>query len=237
MKLLNFLAFSTLIIGSQAVICGTLSQHDNQTGIKFSIYGDNSWLGWLFNDQFSSIIVEPFKKVTLYEHENYEGKSWTIVGPAKIDRFVERGWNDIISSFKCSECNGCKCTDCNECEPKYKYIDHANHYLFSLNKHPTSVNHPNAVIRGSKSNYLVPVVANQDEKECKKLCDNEDWCIGVEYKTNDHSFWRMTEFAYYQKRDCVLQYKESENLKLLTIPEPWGLMFYKKTENLECGWL
>lgn len=53
-----------------------------------------------WNDRISSLKVGSDIKVVLFEHINYQGKSFTIPGPANISSLVSSGWNDRASSFR-----------------------------------------------------------------------------------------------------------------------------------------
>jgi hypothetical protein len=59
-----------------------------------SIYGFN------WNDRISSIWVGSNVILTVFEHINYGGASFTEVGPSNIPSLVTSGWNDRISSLK-----------------------------------------------------------------------------------------------------------------------------------------
>ena len=50
------------------------------------------------NDDVSAIKVAPGYSVTLYEHANYQGRSWTFT--ADDDCFVDNGLNDVVSSLR-----------------------------------------------------------------------------------------------------------------------------------------
>lgn len=53
-----------------------------------------------WNDKISSIKVASNVILTVFEHINYGGASFTEVGPSNIPSLVNSGWNDRISSLK-----------------------------------------------------------------------------------------------------------------------------------------
>jgi hypothetical protein len=54
--------------------------------------------GW--NDKISSIKIGSNAILTVFEHINYGGASFTEVGPSSISSLVTSGWDDRISSLK-----------------------------------------------------------------------------------------------------------------------------------------
>lgn len=55
--------------------------------------------GGNWNDRISSVTVGSNLVVTFYEHTNYQGKSFAVVGPSRLNR-MPSGWNDKVSSVK-----------------------------------------------------------------------------------------------------------------------------------------
>ena len=84
-------------------------EHINYCGKKYYFlagqegrtnYPDLRNIAGNWNDRISSIKVGSKAVVTVFEHINYGGASFTEVGPSDIPSLVTSGWNDRISSLK-----------------------------------------------------------------------------------------------------------------------------------------
>ena len=77
--------------------CGTsFSPVISSSEINYNIDSlDSSW-----NDKISSIRLGSNLILTVFEHSNYGGASFSEFGPSDMPNLVTSGWNDKISSFK-----------------------------------------------------------------------------------------------------------------------------------------
>lgn len=103
--------YLTGFVSNQPGFCGTPAynntvvyfyQHSNYQGNKLAYsVADYAILpdGW--NDQISSISIPPGIKVTVYEHSNFGGDSFTITSNWTTTSWSDN-WNDRISSFRIS---------------------------------------------------------------------------------------------------------------------------------------
>lgn len=70
-----------------------------------SLSDDLWWLGWDWNDRMTSVFVPAGRRVTLYEHGNFDGASLVLtssVGDLR-DRpgpGADGTWNDVVSSVR-----------------------------------------------------------------------------------------------------------------------------------------
>jgi hypothetical protein len=84
--------------------CATLYEDINFGGEHRDVDdGENvSWIGHLWNDQVSSMRVEPGCVLNAWEHVSFGGDEKTFLGSVP---WVGDPWNDRISSYTCS-CHG-----------------------------------------------------------------------------------------------------------------------------------
>lgn len=81
--------------------CATIYEHIDFGGDSRDV-GNNvsiSWIGGLWNDQVSSIFVQPGCVLNAYEHINFGGAHETFIGNVPA---VGNWWNDRISSYTCT---------------------------------------------------------------------------------------------------------------------------------------
>jgi hypothetical protein len=94
----------SIAVPAYAAPCARVFEHINHGGeVKHISSGDNvSYVGDLWNDKISSVIVEPGCALNVWEHADYRGKNKTYGGSLP---FVGEDFNDIISSYTCT-CGG-----------------------------------------------------------------------------------------------------------------------------------
>jgi hypothetical protein len=81
----------------------TFYEHINFQGASFTVTGDLDFVGWDWNDQFSSVRASPGRTVVLYEHAGFGGQSVTFSGDVHDLRVLggpgaDGTWNDAASS-------------------------------------------------------------------------------------------------------------------------------------------
>lgn len=87
---------------ANAKLCAVLYEHDNYHGSSLIVSDANAQNGWLgdgWNDRATSISVEPGCNITVFEHSDFRGASYTLYGS---NSNLGNMWNDQISSYKCS---------------------------------------------------------------------------------------------------------------------------------------
>ena len=90
--------------------CAFFYEHDRDSGWEISVKeGDNTWIGSTENDKVSTIWVQPYCEVQLFQNENFEGDTTTLHGNLQLNaaekKFtLDSTWNDELSSYKC-HCN------------------------------------------------------------------------------------------------------------------------------------
>lgn len=73
-------------------------EHINFEGKSWTFDGDQPFVGWDANDQFSSMKVPAGMSVQLFAHRDFAGKTVTVTSDVADMRTI--GWNDFASSVK-----------------------------------------------------------------------------------------------------------------------------------------
>ncbi|WP_353957735.1 beta/gamma crystallin domain-containing protein [Peribacillus sp. NJ4] len=88
----------------ERALVNTFYHHINEGGASFTLNtGDSmAFVGDLWNDQISSVVVAPKTQVILYEHINFSGRKKILTNRSNdYWRFnIHRDFNDTVSSIK-----------------------------------------------------------------------------------------------------------------------------------------
>ncbi len=98
-----FIFVSVLFSGlcSAADYCIFYEHTDGNGAYLRSGVGNSNSIGKRWNDMISSVWIQDGYKVTVYEHTDFKGKSYTLYGErgGKLYNLTDIGFNDMISSY------------------------------------------------------------------------------------------------------------------------------------------
>ena len=90
--------------GNDVIIYADCGYAGKNAKLGIGSWNINTLSATIGNDIMSSIKIPAGYKVTLYEHGNFQGRS--IVFTGDVSCFVNKGWNDVVSSVKIEKKDG-----------------------------------------------------------------------------------------------------------------------------------